>query len=310
MFGKPNSRRGRAALRPTTEGLETRQVMTGGAGSTFALIPQSVAKAGDVATVQVKIDTKLFKPAKNGSFLLGIDVAPQQSSAIVPTVQSVTVSQLNASGQVVKNSKPALSRVNGSTAVLVPMNLGAGASQKSYIVKANITGQNGTSGDLLVGYYLPGDANGDGVVNKADTKLIKGTQNKAVSNSKYAFDNDVNRDGKIDASDLSTAQKYKGMSTTQSPVVTANLDPAAVVNGVRTTSASSVTLTGVASPGASVSYAEVNAKVPTTAVTVDQTGNYSIKVPLAVGSNTFQVTTNDAFGQSISGQIAAITRTA
>lgn len=310
MFGKERPRRVQSALRPATEALETRQVLTAGAGSTFALIPQTIAKANDVSTVEVKIDPTLFKGGKGNGFLLGVDVAPQQNSAIVPKIQTITVSQVNDAGRVMKTTRPGLSRVAGSTAVLVPMNLGKGAAQRTYLVRATVAGQAGTSGNLLLGYYLPGDANGDGVVNRTDIAAIRSTINQNVSSSKYSFDHDVNRDGKIDKSDISTARKYLGMSTTQSPVVTANLDGAAVVNGVRATNAPSVNLTGVATPGASVTYTEVNAKVPTKTVTVDTTGKYAIDVPLALGPNTFQVTTQDPFGQSISGQIAPITRNA
>ncbi len=41
--------------------------------------------------------------------------------------------------------------------------------------------------------------------------------------------------------------------------------------------------------------------------TADATGNYSIMVPLGNGSNTFKVTTSDAFGQSITGEISPVT---
>jgi hypothetical protein len=44
----------------------------------------------------------------------------------------------------------------------------------------------------------------------------------------------------------------------------------------------------------------------TTTTTADSTGAYSIFVPLVVGSNTFTVSTLDAFGQNISGAITPV----
>ena len=41
--------------------------------------------------------------------------------------------------------------------------------------------------------------------------------------------------------------------------------------------------------------------------TADATGNYSIIVPLVRGTNTFQVTSTDAFGQTIQGNLAPVT---
>src|SRR3954449_10383838 len=38
----------------------------------------------------------------------------------------------------------------------------------------------------------------------------------------------------------------------------------------------------------------------------DNSGNYSITVPLVPGTNTFQVSSSDAFGQKITGTIAPV----
>ncbi|MFO0957583.1 MAG: hypothetical protein U0800_08985 [Isosphaeraceae bacterium] len=92
--------------------------------------------------------------------------------------------------------------------------------------------------------------------------------------------------------------------------MTANIDSSAVVNEPRTTSAESVQFTGIATPGSAITFSDTSGKLGTSAAVVDSSGNYSIKVPLAVGSNVYQVTTNDGFGQSISGTISPVARTA
>ena len=64
---------------------------------------------------------------------------------------------------------------------------------------------------------------------------------------------------------------------------------------------------GTMTPGATVTFANDNNNGATTTATADASGSYSINVPLVSGSNTFMVTTQDGFGQSISGQISPVT---
>ena len=57
--------------------LEGRELMTGGVGTTFAIIPATITKAGGQATVSFNLDPKLFTDPGNKPFVLGIDVAPE-----------------------------------------------------------------------------------------------------------------------------------------------------------------------------------------------------------------------------------------
>ncbi len=67
--------------------------------------------------------------------------------------------------------------------------------------------------------------------------------------------------------------------------------------------------TGTASPDATITYAEnlSNPSQPSTNTTADASGNYTVVTSLAPGENVFQVTSVDAFGQTIKGSIAAVT---
>ena len=85
-----------------------------------------------------------------------------------------------------------------------------------------------------------------------------------------------------------------------------NLDPASDPALDRTTPYSTVHFAGKVTPGATVTFANNSNSNATTSVTADSTGAYSIMVPLVSGSNTFTVTTQDGFGQSISGQISPV----
>lgn len=301
--------------RPGAESLERREVMTGGAGNTIALIPATIAQANVPTKIDVKVDATLFQMGKKGNLTLGIDVARQSGSSVTPKIKSVSLirgesaqSIGSVAGAKAKNVK--FTRQGGSTAALVPVSWDKGRAAKAVIVQATISGEKGTTGGLLAGYYLPGDANGDGLVDRSDVRLVKKQVGLNASNANYQFDADANRDGKIDAKDLAITKGNLGAVTVVTPVVTANIDSSAVANGVRTTTAGSVEFTGVATPGSTITYSDTAGKNGASAAVVDQSGNYSIKVPLSLGENVYQVTTNDGFGQSISGTISPVARTA
>ena len=84
-----------------------------------------------------------------------------------------------------------------------------------------------------------------------------------------------------------------------------NLDPASNPAADRTVPFSTVHFAGDATP-ARRSPSSTRHGGSTTSATADSTGAYSIIVPLVTGSNTFTVTTMDAFGQSITGAITPV----
>ncbi|MBV8310972.1 MAG: hypothetical protein JO344_11335, partial [Planctomycetaceae bacterium] len=150
-----------------------------------------------------------------------------------------------------------------------------------------------------------------GTVTQADLQTIKSDLGVTASSSNYNFDADVLRDGIISPADLAFASMNLGASTKISPIISVNLNPATdgPLND-RITNFKTVNFTGMVTPGATVTFTEINNNSPSATTTADASGNYSIMVPLVKGSNTFAVTTQDAFGQSISGQIAPLTYSA
>ena len=63
------------ALNP--ELLEKREMMTGGVGDTFAILPATIKKAGGQTSVSFTLDPKLFTTNGKKPFVIGIDVAPE-----------------------------------------------------------------------------------------------------------------------------------------------------------------------------------------------------------------------------------------
>lgn len=298
------------------EMLETRQMLTGGVGSTFAILPATITKAGGQASVSFSLNPAYFTDPGNKSFVLGIDVAAGTNSTAVPMISSVTtptgknlgVAHAVFDSAVKRSGAASTSKMSTATLVTIP---GLEAkTAKSFTYKVNVTGLQKTSGDVLVGFYLPGDADGSGTVNQADINAIKyglGT-NASDTTGKYAFDADANRDGQIDAKDIAIATKDLGVGTTVSPVISANVTPSQMVDPkARVTNLNHVTITGAATPNSVITYSETGS-TPLTVV-ADKTGAYTVNVPLLTGANTFSVSTSDAFDQKITGSINSITYT-
>ncbi len=312
---RTNPRRPRTpALAP--ERLEGRELMTGGVGDTFAIIPATITKAGGHAVVSFTLNPKLFTVPNNKSFVLGIDVAANSGSNANPQVLSVT----SPTGQTFKavhaTFDPKVTRTGAqstnplSSAGLITLPGLPTKTAKSFTYKVNVASIGQTSGSILVGFYLPGDAQGTGTVNQAGINAIKYGLNTNANDTtgKYSFDADVNRNGRIDQTDLMVAQKNFGVGTTVSPVISANLDPNSVSDAAnRITHVSTVHITGSATPGAAIVYSEPNT-LPVTTV-ADPTGAYSINLKVNPGANTFSVVATDPFNQKITGSIASITYT-
>lgn len=296
-----NARR-RLRFAPSPEALETRQVMTAGAGNTVAILPGQVAQAGAPAEVKFTIDPANFTFVR-GRIALGIDVAAPQNSPLLPGITSI---QNTLAGHVRGVGRPSGGSLRGAATDATITNLafrGRNApTPVTYTVK--VAGEGQTTGAFLLGLYLPGDANGDGKVEQADLKDIRARIGAVAGDQAYSFDADSNRDGVITRVDLGLAQRNLGAKSTIAPLITSNLDPATDTGTAdRVTAEKDVRFTGVASGGATITYSEINGRTPAVTTTATPDGTYSLVVPLALGLNRFRVTATDTTGQVISGTI-------
>lgn len=296
----------RSRRTPRAELLETRDLMTGGAGNTFALVPGTIAAPGGLSSVPFAISKSSFALPKN-TVALGVDVAAPAGSTLRGRITHVTSPGLTPKSLVHSPRSTAVI----ATLQLTPRKAGAHSNHK-VAVKA----EGRTSGKFLVGFYLPGDVNGNGKVTNSDLNAVRRLQGSVSGDSRYNFDADSNRDGRINKADLALAQVNLGVRTNITPVVTADLDPASDtgVAGDRVTTKSAVKFSGTTSPRASVTYELVQpagALAQSSYTTkADTRGAYSIDVPLVAGSNTFKVTSTDSFQQTISGQLYPVTQVA
>jgi hypothetical protein len=317
MIPSKPTRRVRRSICTAPEVLEDRVVMSAGQGSTFAIMPGSVSSVGQVSSVDFQISPTLFTAPK-GSFEMGIDIAPASSTSsssttTTPTLKPEIVSVKDSSGHIIPvqhshyNAKVAKANKLGNTptsAVLVKIDVPkTGQLAADYSVQ--IKGLDLTTGQYLVGFYLPGDDAGTGSVTKADLQTIHKDKGMTAENSNYDFNADANRDGVINQTDYSIAKKNLGVTTQVSPVVSVNLDPASDPAADRTTPFSTVGFNGAVTPNATVTFVDQSGGA-TASTAANSTGTYTIAVPLVSGSNTFTVTTQDGFGQSISGAISPV----
>ena len=188
------------------------------------------------------------------------------------------------------------------------MNVQLGRGQKSSSYTVSVKDKASTTGNFLSGFYLPGDANGDLKVDKTDLAAIKSLMGVKVGDTKYSFNADSNRNGIIDNADMKLSQGNQGVAVKVTPMITARLDPASDTGTAdRITDVRSVKFQGVATPGSTVTYTEVDSKTPPVSTQADATGNYTVTASLADGSNLFRVNATDAFGQTISGLLAPVT---
>jgi hypothetical protein len=315
MIPSKPTRRVRRRMCAAPEVLEDRVVMSAGQGDTFAIMPGAVSSVGQISSLDFKISPQLFTAPK-GSFVMGIDIAPATSSSSSSTTSSLKpliVSVKDAYGRVISvdhshyNAKVAKANKLGdvsTSAVLVKLKVPS-ANQPVTDYSVQVKGLDLTTGQYLVGFYLPGDVQGTGTVTQADVQTVHKDKGMTAENSNYNFNADADRNGVINQQDYTVAKENLGVTTQVSPVVSVNLDPASDPAADRTTPFSTVGFNGAMTPDGTITFVN-NSGGATTSTTANSTGTYTIAVPLVSGSNTFQVTTDDGFGQSISGAISPV----
>src|SRR5487761_2780002 len=89
MFSTHTSRRLRRDTRLNPEMLESRALLTGGAGNTFAVMSGTIAKPGQVDVLKFTVDTTHFHIPK-GRFQLGVDGAKDPASTLSPQISAIT----------------------------------------------------------------------------------------------------------------------------------------------------------------------------------------------------------------------------
>src|SRR4051794_12790990 len=83
------SPRRRQQVQPGAEALESRELLTGGGGNTFAIVPGTIATPGGTVDVSFTLDQAHFTRPQ-GKVAMGIDVVPDPAGTLKPFIASVT----------------------------------------------------------------------------------------------------------------------------------------------------------------------------------------------------------------------------
>ncbi len=217
---RPSDRRRRARLQPET--LETRNLMTSGAGNTFAILNESLTSANQKLVVPFTYQPSLFTLNARHQMTLGIDVATCEVGldrraedrgrrGLTQTHRSIPITRAHLLERP-SELPPNPSLGNQTTAVLVTLGLSAARRSRRTTTPSSSSPAAARRGPFLVGFYLPGDAAGTGTVDNSDLTTIKQDKNVNASSANYAFAADSNRDGVINNTDLRIAKQNLGVA--------------------------------------------------------------------------------------------------
>jgi len=196
--------------------LEPRALLTGGAGDTFSVVPGTIPQAGGTATVAFTLDPAHFT-LPHQSLALGVDITPKPGSSLKPLISSIDDPHGNLIPQAFSSiynphlSHLAVASGAATRAVLVPVSFFPSAPGKPAAYTVNVAAEGNSSGGFLLSFYLPGDANGDGVVNQADLRLTRSALGTHVGQPGYNPSADVNRDGRIGKIDIAYVEQNMGV---------------------------------------------------------------------------------------------------
>src|SRR5689334_2237536 len=89
MNPSKRSARRRQNVQPSAEMLETRELLTGGGGNTFAILPGTITDPGGTTSVSFTLTPGNFT-RPTGNVAMGIDVVQDPSGTLKPLIASVT----------------------------------------------------------------------------------------------------------------------------------------------------------------------------------------------------------------------------
>ena len=156
------------------------RLMSAGMGNTFAIIPGAVDHGGPGLVGPVQGRPGQFTPARGARSSWGSTSPRIRSSTIKPQIVSVTNAerrQVAAAGPSLRSTATSIVKANKlarapvSSAVLTTISVPEGRPAPA-IYTVQVKGHGRSTGNFLLGFYLPGDANGDGKVDQTDLQTI------------------------------------------------------------------------------------------------------------------------------------------
>ncbi len=269
------SRPSRGRLRPSTEVLEPRTLLSA-YSSSLGQFTMVAATPSDPAAFTLHVSKSDFT-FHNDKVLLGLAIlAPEGSSG--PVTMTMTSQNGSSHRILVENDTPS----GGASDVMV-VSVGPG----NYTVLAEMPD---ATGPLEVNVSLVGDVTGAHKVTAEDMHLIRNLKGVSAGEVGYSLTANPTASGTINRRDWSLALRNLGAAMIVQPLtLTAGLDPSSNpdLNGVVTSP--NVTISGQTEPGATVRLDPGDTGTFTQTTTADAQGYYEFPVSVGMGVTQFQV---------------------
>ncbi len=184
------------------EDLEGRQLMSAGVGGSLPIPPSLVSDvevAGQLDRYQFQLNPGTVPGNRRMPVIIGFQVQPAKGSTVEPQIRRVGSTQGLGSLNLVRTDGPLFTQA--AVPVTAPLTY-----------QANVLGLNQTTGSYLLTAYLPGDANGDGVVDRTDTAVVRAAYGAAsTSASNYNPNADMDNNGRVGELDWIVTNRNLGV---------------------------------------------------------------------------------------------------
>jgi len=184
------------------EGLERREVLSASGLASFATLPVHITTPTSPTRTTFQFPAGEITSESGTPVYLGFNAQPAAGSSDAPQITNVTGP---AGGT--RTRAPETGNAVFITKVGIPVG-------KPSAFAVDILSMNNRTGDATVSAFLPGDVNGDGVVDARDITLIRSAYGSHVGQARYNPAADFNGDGKVGCVDMSYAKKNLGVRIT------------------------------------------------------------------------------------------------
>jgi hypothetical protein len=182
---------------PGCEKLEPREVLSTVGSPPFAAIGGSIGAPGRPAEVIFRLEPGRFVADRTMPMLLALEAEPLPGSPVAPKISHVGSLQGRNTYNVIPLRGPM------ATNIAVP-------NARPTLYKIGVRDLGRSTGDFVVKISLPGDADGDGVVDRSDMGRVRSSYGSRDGGRRYDPGADTNGDGKVGHYDYGLTRRNMG----------------------------------------------------------------------------------------------------
>lgn len=194
---RPPRSRLHGGRRPQGEVLERREVLSTAGSPPFAVVGGRIDAPGRPVAVDFRLEPGQFVADRTMPMLLTLEAEAAPGSSVRPRIHQVESLQGRNTYNVVPVRGPM------ATNVAVP-----NARPTSYRVGVRDLGR--STGDFVLKIALPGDADGDGVVDRTDMGRVRAAYGSSAGRRRYDPGADTNGDGRVGHFDYGLTRRNMG----------------------------------------------------------------------------------------------------